>query len=143
MPLPDQDTGVMNALSETALKHLSLKPPLQEILNLQSQHVIETHAALVEHTDTDQSADKGVTLEKTLGVFVIELEKLTSGTTDFREGESDTPDFALVTETVLAGELELSIETSGLERSTGDLVTASSMIAHEHQGSIQSRMKPM
>lgn len=96
----------MDTLSETTLEHLSLKPPLQEILNLQSQHVIETHAALVEHTDTDQSANKGVTLEKTLGVLGIELEKLTSGTTDFREDEGNAPDFTLVTETVLAGELE-------------------------------------
>jgi hypothetical protein len=53
VPLPDQNTSVMNTLSETALEHLSLKPPLQEILDLQSQHVIETHATLIEHTDTD------------------------------------------------------------------------------------------
>jgi hypothetical protein len=97
---------MVNALSETALEYLSLKPSLQEILNLQSQHVIETHTALVEHTDTDQSADKGVTLEKTFGVFVIELEELTSCTTDFGKSESDTPDFALVAETVLSGELD-------------------------------------
>lgn len=96
---------MVDTLSETTLEHLSLQPPLQEILNLQSQHIIETHAALVKHTDTDQSADKGITLEETLGVLVIELEELTSGTTNFGEGESDTPDFALVTETVLAGEL--------------------------------------
>lgn len=51
--LPDQNASMVNTLSKTTLEHLSLEPPLQEIFNLQSQHIIETHAALVEHTDTD------------------------------------------------------------------------------------------
>lgn len=126
VPLPDQNTSMVDTLSKPTLKHLSLKSSLQEILNLQSQHIIETHTTLIEHTDTDQSADKSVTLEETLGVLVVELEKFTGGTTNFGKDKSDTPDFTLVAETVLAGKLELSIETSGLERSTGDLVSASS-----------------
>lgn len=38
--------------------------------------------------------------------------------------------------------LELSIETSGSERSTGDLITVSSMIAREHIRFISSAMEP-
>jgi hypothetical protein len=105
------------------LEHLSLQPPLQEVLRLQRQHVIQPHAGIVEHTDPDQTADKGVTLKETLGVLVLELEQLTGSTTDLGISKSsgidsrggskthlgqrklNTPDFALVTETVLAGEL--------------------------------------
>ena len=64
------------------LEHLGLETTLQEVLSLQSQHVIETHAGVVEHTDSDQSTDQGVALEQSLGVFVVELEELTSGTSD-------------------------------------------------------------
>ncbi len=97
---------MMNAFSQTKLENLGLETPLQEILNLQGQHVIETHASLVEHTDTDEATNKGVTLEETLGVLVVELEQLTGSTTNLGEGEGDTPDLTLVTETVFTGELD-------------------------------------
>ncbi len=95
----------MDTLRETTLEYLSLQPSLQEILDLQSQHVIETHAGFVEHTDTDQSTDKGVTLEKSFRILVIKLEKFTGSTTNFGKDEGDTPNFTFVTETVRAGEL--------------------------------------
>ena len=72
----------MNAFCQTALEDLSLQPSLQEILNLQRQHVIQTHAGLVEHTNADETTDERVTLEETLGILHIELEQLTSGTTN-------------------------------------------------------------
>lgn len=143
VPLPDQDTSMVNALGQAALEHLGLQPSLQEILDLQGQHVIETHARLVEHTNSDETTDKGVTLEQTLGILVIELEEFTSSTTDLGEDEGNSPDLALVAQTVFTSELsyywhsvsmdvrdsarwthlQLGIETSRLERSTRDLVS--------------------
>jgi hypothetical protein len=64
------------------LENLGLQPSLQEILSLEGQDVIETHTLVVQHTDTDQTTDEGVSLEESLGVLVVELEELTSGTTD-------------------------------------------------------------
>jgi hypothetical protein len=69
MPLSDQHPGVMDALSQTSLEHLRLQPSLQEIFNLQGEHVIQTHPRLVEHTDTDQTTNEGISLEETLGIF--------------------------------------------------------------------------
>ena len=103
----------MNTLGKVGLEHLRLQPAFQEILDFQCQYVIETHASLVEHTNTDESTDECVTLEKTLGVLVIELEQLTSSTTDFGEDETDTPDLAFVAEAVLAGELDRCERQSG------------------------------
>ena len=105
MSLSDQNTSMMNTLRQPTLKHSRLQPSLQEIFDFKSQHVIESHASLVEHTDTDQSTDKSITLEKSLGVLSLELEELKGGTTNLGEDEGDTPDLTLVAQAVLAGEL--------------------------------------
>jgi len=112
MPLPDQHPRMMDRLGQPVLEHLGLQPPLQEILHLQRQHVIEAHTTLVQDTDADKPADEGVALEKALGVFGFELEQLTSGATDFGECQGDAPNLALVAEAIFADELELCIETS-------------------------------
>jgi hypothetical protein len=95
----------VDRLGEAELEHLGLETALEEVLSLEGEHVVETHARVVKHTDAHQAADKGVALEETLGVLVVELEELTGGTTDLREGKLNAPDLALVAETVLAGEL--------------------------------------
>lgn len=77
MTLLDQDTGVVDGLGQSKLVDTGLETTLQEILNLQSQHVIELHAGLVEHTDTDQTTDQSVSFEKALGVFLVKGEKFT------------------------------------------------------------------
>ena len=96
---------MVDTLSQPTLEYLSLESPLQEILNFQSQHIIETHTALIKHTNTNQSSDESVSLEETFGIFIVKLEKFTSGTTNFRKDKSDTPDFTFVSETVFTCEL--------------------------------------
>jgi hypothetical protein len=61
VPLANQHTCVVDRLGETRFEDLGLQPALQEIFNLQGQYVIETHAVLVEHTNTDETANQGVT----------------------------------------------------------------------------------
>jgi len=93
--LADEDTGVVDGLGETELVDTGLQTTLQEILNLQGQHVIELHAGLVEDTDTDETANEGVTFEEALGVLLVEGKKLTGGTTNLGQGELDSPDLTL------------------------------------------------
>jgi len=59
--LADQHAGVMDGLGQSQLEHLRLQTALQEVLDLQTQHVIELHARLVQDTDTDQTTQQGVT----------------------------------------------------------------------------------
>lgn len=61
MTLTDQDASMMDGLGKSQLEHLRLQTTLQEVLNLQTQHVIELHAGLVQDTDTDQTAQQGIT----------------------------------------------------------------------------------
>jgi len=78
VPLADENTSVVDGLSQTELVDAGLEAALQEILNLKGQHVIELHAGLVEHTDTHETANEGVTLEEALGVLLIEGEEGTA-----------------------------------------------------------------
>ena len=103
--LPDQYTSMVNALGQPALEHLCLQTTLQEILDLQSQHVIQSHVVLIEHTDSHETANQGIALEKTLCILLIELKKFTSGTSDLGENESNSPQLPLVAESVLSSEL--------------------------------------
>ena len=54
--LPDEDTGVVNRFCETRFEDLSLEAALHEILNLESEYVIETHAAFIEYAYSDQTS---------------------------------------------------------------------------------------
>ena len=76
--LLDQDTSVVDRLGETELVDTGLETALQEVLDVQGQDVIELHARLVEDTNTDQTANQGITFEETLGVLLVEGEELTS-----------------------------------------------------------------
>lgn len=65
MPLADKDTSVVDALGKSKLEDLCLKPPLQEILDLQAQDIIELHLTLIEHTDSHQTPEQSVTWKTT------------------------------------------------------------------------------
>lgn len=75
--LANEDTGVVDGLGETELVDASLEAALKEILDLQGQDVIELHAGLVEDTDAHETANEGIAFEETLGVLLVEGQKLT------------------------------------------------------------------
>lgn len=102
--LADKDTGVVDGLGKSELVNLGLygkgevskrqeasgrksvlgmylETTFQEILDTESQDVIELHAGVVQDTNTDQTTNQGVTLEKTLGVLLVKSQKLTGSTT--------------------------------------------------------------
>lgn len=76
--LTDENTSVVDGLGKTKLVDTGLKTTLQEILDLQGQHVIELHAGFVEDTDADETANEGISFEETLGVLLVESEQLTA-----------------------------------------------------------------
>lgn len=104
-PLSDENSGVVDGLGKTGLEDLGLESSLHEVLSLEGQHVIESHSGLVEHTDSHKSSDKGVSLEKPLGVLGVELEELSGGSSDLGESKLNSPDLSLVPQSVLSSEL--------------------------------------
>lgn len=119
--LTDQDTGVMDGLGKAELEDLSLKATLQEILNLKGKDIIELVHGLVEDTNTDQTTDQGITLERTTGILLVQGQELTGSLTDASQGIGNTVDFTLVTETKLTAELHLMVKTSLIVGTTGSL----------------------
>lgn len=129
MALADEDAGVVNGLGETELVDARLQAALQEILNLEGQHVIELHTRLVEHTDADQAANEGIALKETLGIFLVEGQKLTARivsiairvpsvvtprvlpgrSTDLGQSQADPPDLTLVAQAILSDKLQLRV----------------------------------
>lgn len=118
MPLSDEHASVVNTLGQAALKHLCLQTPLQEVFDLERKHVIETHPVLIEHSNTDETTNKGVTLEQPLRVFGIELEKLTRSTTNFRQRQGNAPNLALVAQSVLSSKLNEEMDETNPDTTT-------------------------
>ena len=132
---------MMDTLCQSELIHTCLQASLQEILNLERQDVIELHAGFIEHTDTNETSNEGIAFKETLRVLFIEGEEFTmeersrvsdrvhqrgiaegvtirrdgiclpSSTTDFGQGQHDTPYFALVAEAIFANGFELRVTT--------------------------------
>ena len=61
MTLLDQHTGMMDGLGETEFEDLGLETTLQEVLNFETENVIELHLILGEDTDTHKTTEKGIT----------------------------------------------------------------------------------
>lgn len=78
VPLADENTGVVDGLGEAELVDAGLEAALKEVLDAESQDVIELHARLVEDTNAHETADKGVTLEEALGILLVEREQRTA-----------------------------------------------------------------
>jgi hypothetical protein len=53
---------------------VSAKTPLQEIFNLESQHVIKTYTGFVKHTDTVETTNESVSFKEMFGIFVFEFK---------------------------------------------------------------------
>lgn len=63
VPLFDQNTRVVDAFGETEFVDACLQTTLQEIFDLEGEHVIQLHARLVQDTDTDKTANEGIAFE--------------------------------------------------------------------------------
>lgn len=72
MSLADEDAGMMDGLSQSKLEYLSLETTFQEIFDFQTQHVIELHAGFIQHSNTDQTTEKGITCKIKFCIFRFE-----------------------------------------------------------------------
>jgi len=117
--LTDQDAGVMDGLGQSQLEHLGLEPPLQEILDLEAEDVIQLHLGLIQNANPDQTPEEGVSFEEAAGFLLVQGEELTGSLTDVGQDELHSPDLTLVAESELADQLQLLVEASLLEGTPG------------------------
>ena len=89
--LPDEDPCMVDRLGQSKLEHLSLQPPLHEVLRLEGEHVIELHFVLCQHSDPDQTTQQRIALEQALGILLLEREKFPGGGADLGQGKLNSP----------------------------------------------------
>ena len=128
--LTDVDTSLVNRLGESELEHESLETSLEDVGNTQTQHVIELVLVFRKNTIVVKTTQKSDTLEDSLGIVLVQSEKLTSGLSHLGNHKVDSPDLALVLETVLADELHLGIEALLLKRTSGGLESLTVVSGH-------------
>ena len=116
MPLPDEDTGVVNGLGHSRLEDEGLQAALEEVLDREGENIIELVLALVKEPMAVHPAKKRLTLKDPTRVLLIEREKLPRGVPDAAQGILHAPKLSLAAEPVLAYELQLSVETLLLVR---------------------------
>lgn len=59
--LLDEDTCMMDGLSQPKLEDLCLQAAFQKVLILQTQHVIKLHAGFLQDTSTNQTTKQSIT----------------------------------------------------------------------------------
>lgn len=95
----------MDGFGKSELENLGLQTTFQEVLWLETKHIIELHAGFIKDSGPDETTQERVTLEQTAGVLGVQGEQLTSSLTDLGQQHLDDPQLALVAETELSDEL--------------------------------------
>lgn len=110
MAAADQNASVVNGAGQGLLQDLGLQTALKHILDLQAKNVIELVLGLIENAIAVKTAEESSTLEKALGILLVEGQQLTGSVADLRQSELHTIDLALAAQTVLTNEAELLVE---------------------------------
>jgi len=69
--LSDEDTGLMDGSGKVSLDNEGLESSFHELVDGQTEHVIELSLVLVEETESDHALDEGITFENSSGIGVI------------------------------------------------------------------------
>ena len=106
--LSDHDSGVMNGLGELSGSNDGLESSLHELVDSQSEDVIELLLVRFEEAELDDSSNEGVTFEESLWVSLLEGQELSGSLSEFGEGERHSPHFSLTLQPVLADDFKLT-----------------------------------
>jgi hypothetical protein len=112
---------MMQRLGQILLEDQCLKTAAHNIRSLDTQHIIELTLVLIEKTKACAAAEKSLSLEDSLRVFLIEGEQISGGFTHLGQNHLNAPNLTLVLQAELADNLHLIIETLLLERTTRSL----------------------
>jgi hypothetical protein len=119
--LSDVHSGLMNGLGEVLVHDNGLKSSLEELVSVETEDVIELSLAFLEESESADSSDEGVTFEESSGISLVEGEELSGSLSELSERKLNSPDFSLVTETVLTDEAKLSGKSFLIEGLSGSL----------------------
>ena len=106
----DDGPGLVDGLSvEGVLGNSGLEPAVKDLVDGETEDVIELEFFGGEETISMHSSEEGSTFEQSSRVLVLEGEELTGSLSELGEGEMTSPYFSLILEAVLADELEFVV----------------------------------
>ena len=117
--LTDQHTRVVHRLRELHLVDHGLESSLEEVLGLESEHVIELELVLGENAEEVEATEERTALEDASLVVLVEGKKVTCPLADLGEEVVDAVHLTLAAEPVDAAETELVVEALLLVGATG------------------------
>ena len=106
--LSDHDSGVVHGVGDLALSNEGLESSLHELVDGQTQDVIELSFIFFQQTESHDSSNEGITFELSSWVFLGQGQELSGGLSELGEDELDSPDLSLVSESVLSDDFELA-----------------------------------
>jgi hypothetical protein len=122
VPLVDKNSGLMDGFSlEAFLVDPSLDSLVQELVEGQTQDVIELELLTSEQTITMHSVQKGSTFEESSGVFLLKSQQLTGSLSELGEQQVNSPDLSLVFEAVLPHKMQLMVDSLLFEGTSGSV----------------------
>ena len=120
VPLVDKNSSLMDTLGlEAFLINSCLESLVKELVEGQTQDVIEFKLFIGKETISVHSVEKGSTFEKSSGVFFLEGEELPGCFSELSEQQMNSPYFSLVLEAVFADQLKFVIDSFLFEGSSG------------------------
>ena len=119
--LSDEHSGVMDGKSNVSLHHEGLETSFHELGDGKTKDVIELALRFVEETETDHTADEGITFKLSSWIVLIHGEQDTGGLSELGEDELGSPDLFFASESVVTDQLEIVDKLLLLEGSSGVL----------------------
>ncbi len=112
----------MHALGlEAFLVDAGLEAFVQELVEGETQDVIELEFLIGEQTVSVHSVEQGSTFEQSSRVFLLEGKQFSGGLAETGQQEMHSPHLPLVLEAVLADQLQLVVDPLLLEGTTGSV----------------------
>ena len=117
--LVDEDSSLVDGLGlEAFLVDPGLESLVQELIDGETQDVIQLELLIGEQTISVHSVEQCSALEKSSGVLLLKGEQLSGSLSELGEDEMHSPYFPLVLEAVFTDELQLMIDSLLLEGSS-------------------------
>ena len=109
----------MDRLSlESFVENSCLKSSVQNLVNSQTQNVIELELFVGQKSVSVHSSQKGSTFEQSSGIFLLQSEEFSGGLSELGKGEMASPYLSFIFKTVFSDQLKLMINSFLFERSS-------------------------
>lgn len=116
--LANEDSGVVDGFGETDLPDLGLESSLQKVLDLQTQNVIELVLRVIQHSQSMQTSEDGISLKEATRILLVEGEELSGSLSDLGDDHLHSPHLSLVLESEFSDQFQLRIKSLLFEGSS-------------------------